>query len=51
MRENISAYGGDPNNVTIFGESAGGWSVESMLSSEHTKEVLDIKYLKISMII
>ena len=37
VRDNISNFGGDPNNVTIFGESAGGCTVSILPLVKRTK--------------
>lgn len=33
VRQHISAFGGDPDNVTVFGQSAGGTHITSLLGS------------------
>jgi para-nitrobenzyl esterase len=37
VQKNISTFGGDPRNVTIFGESAGAFQIASMVGSPEAK--------------
>lgn len=37
VQENIAAFGGNPDNVTIFGESGGGWKVSVLLAMPAAK--------------
>lgn len=39
VRDNIASYGGDANNVTIFGESAGGGAILAIISSPSADEL------------
>ncbi len=37
IKQNIEAFGGDPDNVTVFGESAGSTMVGCLLASDETE--------------
>lgn len=40
VKRNIDAFGGNPSNITIFGESAGAFSVSAQMASPLTKGLL-----------
>lgn len=40
IHENIEQFGGDPNNITIFGQSAGAGSVQSLCASPLSKNII-----------
>ena len=41
VKKNITLFGGDPENITIFGESAGGHNVLSLLVSNKSRGLFD----------
>ncbi|MDD2959498.1 MAG: carboxylesterase family protein [Lachnospiraceae bacterium] len=41
IRDNIEAFGGDPENVTVFGQSGGGAKVLALMTSPYAENLFD----------
>jgi para-nitrobenzyl esterase len=41
VRENIASFGGDPENVTLFGESAGAQAISEIMASPLSHDLFD----------
>ncbi|MFM2482000.1 carboxylesterase/lipase family protein [Celerinatantimonas sp. YJH-8] len=41
VQDNIASFGGDPKNVTLFGESAGGYSIHALLTSHYSRDLFN----------
>ncbi len=40
VKRNVASFGGDPSNITIFGESAGSFAVSTLMASPQTKGLI-----------
>ncbi len=50
VKRNIAAFGGDPHNITIGGQSAGGGSVLNQLTSPQNKDLFQKAFIESGMI-
>lgn len=50
VKENIEKFGGDPNQITIFGESAGGASVSAQTLGKHNDGLFQRAIIQVTLV-